>query len=347
LPFYAIEPIPAVEECYLIEAVYWIAVRRFPEVAWVITAPGEEEDVKPWRDGEDWLSQDPWDAYHQNFERFTDEECRAIGLDTREEAIKGSAESVLKRFDIDISDADLSYGFPRLIPGSLSSTRYKEVSDALNLETFPASCEWEERVDKAIASAEQALLEKLQSGNVPASAHPWPEPTIEIPRKYDDEEGWAHETLPYAKPREPIPAPLWKAENVDWQHNRLDCNWFVYRMVKVDTDSLMQAFPPSKDFTIKPNQEDPSQFVIQIPDSMKVPIRSKGAGGRPRKPEAKFFHEVIRRILSGDFNQDKQDAEVAYFEEWAVDNIPGGVSATWIKDRLSPIFQYISSKDEN
>ena len=338
MPYYAVQPLSAATECYLVEALYWAAVQRFPYVDYDL-------DGKPWRHGEAWLSEDPWDACRSRYGDLEDHECARIGLQPHWK-IAGLAHDRLRRemgltkkaFNrrleaISAKDAGCSKGAWHNFLTQLFEAEKQALDEHLTSQ------------EVVLERAANALLEGLKAGNIRASGHPWPKGENFDSARPEPEH--ALETLNYANPREPIPAEHWGMGQTNWDFNRLDRSWVVYRMILVDTDDLFKAMPPCVDTTIRATDLDQDEFVVQISKDLRLPLRSRGAGGRPRKPEGDFYIEVIRRLIDGEFNFQKQEAEVAYFVEWSQRTHTEQLSSTWLKRRLRKVFELKTLKDQN
>jgi hypothetical protein len=291
--------------CYLMEALLWVEVNRFPLSSRTVEG-GQEDD----RENIDYLEVYPDPRFPYDL-TITDEECDQLGLPPNPayEALKSN--KVFKT-------PDTLRGFIKWTGTPEWYRRRCELQLPESEAFYKRKAEWDLKFGMIRDGAKAKLLTALQGDRVKAFG-------IRIDSDDLRELKFARPDSPPVTPPEnptwtPISERFWTSKGVHWESCWAESGASTYLLILLDTARLLESFPP-------PTRE-PFLDAVRIGTSLAlrdtrdtVDRLSRPRAGRRSYPWAEILAEATRRVRAGGLPA-KQDAFAADMCDWCRKKYP-------------------------
>jgi hypothetical protein len=312
------------ERCYLIEALMWVALNRFPLG---VIIPPDNEDVREdlvlghVMGAEPFLPKDP---------TVTDEECAWVGLPPNPmyRALKEGKEY----HDPDGLRAHMDRYINKDHPLRSKWEKVLEESVPFHEEKLA----WESRFEELLNGHKARLLIELQSGRIkafgllvdPKQIQAWSEylrgvrwPTKQIENStIEDKPSWTR-----------IPSEFWIPEGIRWEGCWGVLRNTAYCLILVETTGLLDAFPPPAAQPFFGAARIATTLVLKETVDYGQPLRRRG---KPAYDWARIFAEVERKQRT-DGLPPKLEALVAEMMEWCIVEFGFSPARSTLAARLS------------
>lgn len=308
------------ENCYLEEALYWMAVRRFP-----IFRPVSSSywgDIREFDEGNH--------LFYPEFrpEPPSEAETRFAGLPAFPQLV-GNFDSydpparVLERHLIEDLTAGLLKDKEEIEDRKTQIENSRENESVLH--------EWEQVFNARLKEEWIHLFDALREGRVQATGQPIENALLaqlvadeEVRSSRFDQEGLplkynlSDATSPSWEDgsREPIPEGFWNARNTKWKWSCATGNGGAYALILINTQSLIQAFPAPEphDESVRKAAQIGDAFILM--GKAENPPTPKKKRGRPPFPWIEFHVEMAKRVRDGKLPS-KQESMISDMQAWA------------------------------
>lgn len=306
----------AAEQCYLWEALLWVAVGRFP-----LEAPlGEAGDLRDYPRYVGGIEPEMPDR------PVTVEECRRVGLPPN------PADEVYSTADRSV--ADRVREIETLSRSELPEFSAKKAAEAEALDVRQQ--EWDAEFDAYADVHRTKLFLALREGKLTAIGK-------KLPVEFLEKDRWDDAGLSDGPRWEQIPPKFWISDKINWR-----LCWAkgrekdAYAQIRLNTDDLMSCFPP-------PDAERVDGIarlgdVLLFPSGLAPVVLERGKRGRPAYPWKMFDVEVARRILREGGLPKKQESLVAEMLEWCRASWGPQVGRSTVLEQLQPYYSALASE---
>ncbi len=321
-----LQPVAVAEQCYLSEALWWVALQRFPVE--FITENGTDQriDLK-YIDGIE--PNLPGDSL------VTDEECARVGLppnpmfDAAERGEFHSEPDHLRwLMQLELSEADRQELEQRL-----------EVSEAFHAQQH----RWDKVLKEFLDLHQARLFVALREGRLQARGRRLGWPTMAECIKALEASEWKDwDEITW----EPIPGDAWISDRIDWEGSSCEGRDSTFCLILIDTEALLSCFP-----TPLP---EPFDGVVKISDYLALLEPSATVGtsvtrqrrGRPSFDWEALHVEIAKRIAHSTL-PGKQEAMIAEMQQWCLANWGREVGRSTLLQKLKPYYDAFVRTSEN
>jgi len=317
-----LEPQLIAEKCFLIEALLWAGVYRFP-----IASEGPNGvDVRVEKE----FQEDGDLSYPNADDIISDAECKRVDLPVNPEWNYLFIE--LKMGEDYIAEPDfyekmLTYDFPEAKKEDLR----KKLE--FSRKKYALQSEWDKIYNDYIELKKAKIFVGLREGALKAYGRPIPE--------YDDEEGYL--AVDYA--HIPIPNDFWtKIDEINWDLCSCENANGHFEHILMDTSDLFNLFPIPEPDDSKSVQIIAGQFMVDSNDKItKTPKKIRNRGRKPYDWDS-FHLELTRRLQYAQLPS-KQEACVHSMREWCRENWGIDVGRSTVLQKVQPFYdEFIRQK---
>lgn len=314
MPFSVLIPHSVAEQCYLSEALTWVAVNRFPLAAMVETG----EDLRVHKDYTRELIPDVADD-----EPLSDEECAIAGLPLNPQRV------CFESGDYH-SDPDAIRRWLRKV--TLEEDRKRFEQELIESEKFIVQqAEWDAQYEVFLDLHKTRLFLALREGRVTAFGKQVPRRSFSGSLEVLEQSDWEDlSAIEWSQ----IPSNFWISTKINWSKCWVEGTQTAYCLILVEFEQLFEQFSP-------PIQ--PANGLVKIgnnfaQDSSKTQTSSKTQSrGRPRLDWDAFYLEVARLLHQGAL-PDKQEAFIAEMQDWCRANWHRDVGRSTLSQKLKPYY---------
>lgn len=310
-----LKPYWIAEECFLREALLWVALYRFPTSEIMPDTIDVRFDPES---QEEYAASFPDDYYGY----ISSEECIRVGLPTNPEWDSMNEEALEQEH------------LENMISWSKDEEEKKKLAAQIPAaqERQKKQQEWQEKYDDYMEFIESKIFVALREGKLEATGRLIP----------DGDEESSYTDFGHTK----IPADYWKLDKIDWQQSASDSSKGHYCHICVNTEQLISLFPA-------PPAEEPKsvhliagQYLLDNDEAERIVAQSKR--GRPSKNWDAFYVAVMERLMANGL-PDKQEAFISEMQDWCVKHWGASPGRSTILEKISPIYKKFkdSKKSEN
>lgn len=327
------------ERCFLNEALYWVALSRFP----LAHPRGPEEDG---REDDEWVdSIEP--PYTQDI--VSREECLFAGLPINPE---WEAEQSFEY-----------YSHPEEVERWLSYERDPERIKArqVDLKESVAYFERLELWNSALKAYLDLYIAKLfvalRQGRVVASGKPISPQLLPLLLKQAEESEMFRKQSFRVRPvlteseiderarapvwdrieRVPIAKEFWTSNGINWKYSCAQNTATGFGLILVETEKLFQEFPIPKVGNLKQVSQIGDGYVLfdEAGNTVSPPVKSRG---RPSLNWEEFGIEMARRLRDGGFPE-KQEALIVEMQAWCKACWGVDVGRSTLLQKIKPYYE--------
>jgi hypothetical protein len=305
----------AAERCYLTEALYWVALHRFP-LAYITENgyDGREETA---------FIEQLAPAYELALVGGV--ECREAGL------IPNPEWQALETGEHHLDPAFLQ----RRLANPNLRDRHEELRAQLeqSVQFHQAQADWNKKFDQFMDPHKARLFLALREGRVNAFGQRLPANTIKESTAQLEGSGW--EGWPRAG-WDLIPPDFWMHGGIDWLACHAEGYQGSYALILVDSNTLFEAFPIPTDGTPHTVIQVGDAFVFSDAEELEnLPATRRG---RRAYPWDQFHVEMTRRIMAAGGLPEKQEAIIAGMQQWCRTSWKVEVGRSTIFGKVKPYY---------
>jgi len=311
-----LKPYWIAEECFLKEAILWVAFYRFPTSEII----PDHVDVRFDNDSQEEYAPSYPDDY---LGYISSEECIRVGLPTNPE------------WDSLTEEDNYEPEFLEMMHASSENEEQKQklkTQIPIAWERRKKQQEWQEKYEEYIELIESKIFVALREGKLKATGRLIPAGDEES--HYTDFE------------HTEILADYWKLDKIDWEQSASDNAKGHYCHICVKTEQLLSLFPPPPAEEAKSVHMIAGQYLLDDEEAERVVAQSKR--GRPSKNWDGFYVAVMDRLMAGGL-PDKQEAFISEMQDWCVKHWGSSPGRSTILEKISPIYKKFKAvkKSEN
>jgi hypothetical protein len=300
-------PHPLAEDCYLGEALMWVAINRFPldplnEEAWDIRL--ELDDI---------VGLEP----NVEVEGPTDLESARVGLSARPVHAGTLCKWAPEQLKETLADGDLEE----------RTRQYLERELAASI-AFRESCRrWDEEFSDFIDEHRARLFLALREGKLVAEGIKLPESTheeslISLDQSVRGFREWVS-----------IPPDFWLSDKINWEKSSAEGRDAAFALIQVKTIELFACFPPPAAEVVKLTRV--ANDLVSVEQAADEP---KARMGRPSFDWDSFHVEIAMRIYSGNGLPAKQEALIADMQAWCQRTWRRDVGRSTLLEKIKPYY---------
>lgn len=314
-------PSNVAEDCFLAEALDWVAFHRYPIE--MITENNVDGRFDPEYNEE-------YEASTQYFDVITSDECRRVGLPPNpsyESQIAGDYN--LRPEDID-----------RLLELDLDEHERKELTEKKrrSIAHYRDVAAWEQQYDAFIEVPKTKIFLALREGRFEARGRPLPKPDLdEAIVELDKGNAWQWTDLKYQR----IPDRFWRLDGINWEASSAIADPQHYMHIVVRTSQLFEVFPPPPVEKTNKVSIIAGQYVLD--DEVAPNFQRTHKRGRPPY-DWDMFHLEVAKVVKSDELPPKQEAFVASMQQWCSDQWGFKPGRSTILQKVSPYYRTFKSK---
>lgn len=305
-----LEPHWIAEECFLYEALLWVAFHRYPKSEMIY---GEAD----YRFHHDY--QEEYEASIPNDPGcIQSDEAVRVGLQPNPEweyLSEPYDEETYYTQDLDLVNLMLEMNIP-----NDEKAKYEAILPAAK-ERKKQQDEWDAAYDDFIQVIEAKLFIALKEGRLKAFGKP-----VTLDKDGFQNGGGEHEE---------IPTKHWRQDDIKWTASASENKTGHYSHIYVETDQLFELFPPPDAEDTKHISVVAGQYVIDEENTEKIKIPHKK--GRPSYDWPSFYMELMDRHQAGNI-PNKQEAFIAEMQQWCKDNWGKDVARSTLLEKISPFY---------
>jgi hypothetical protein len=312
--------------CYLLEALYWRAFGRFPEMI-------HDDEGRDWRFSVETLD---------NFTppicepiELTDEECGYAELpqDPRMKAMdEGKSYSDLEHYDsllsLDFEPADPTWRCKYTEERKAAAEYYREVD------------RWMVGFADYIDQFRIELCLKLRRGELVVYGTKLPDPNKDVAAKILDESNRWLTDLEVVQ----VPKESWIFETINWNESAIYGSNQSFVWIHLSVEDLLKVFPPGVLLEGKNISVIGATYALNSSPISAGSNRNKSLG-RPALPWTDFHVEVARMFRDNEMPK-KKEAAIAELQLWFKKTLNREVSRAAIGEKLKPYFDSLIWKGQ-
>ena len=321
--FYCLTPIEVADECSLLQAVDWVALRRLPR-----DGQSDIGSFSPATDDDDLKN---YDLYCP-----TDIECCNIYYPMCECGKAGSP--ILEHdFDMKIQDRIENAEECQLMVSFTDDEEEKEVLEECAL--------WMRNLKKEREPGMSLLYLALREGKIQAYGIKLLKRDFEENNRELKKQNKSMDKMDFTL----IPASSWSYEPIDWRQSRAHLSDGYYVRIYINVEQLLTVFPPPEKQSSITFDKVAGYYVINDKEQTEADIETKqirpsNAGRSPKHDWDKIQSYIDQKLWERNIPQ-KQDAFVAEIRDWCATNAMSVPSRSSLKERLSRIYQVCRAKE--
>jgi len=319
-------PCPIAEECFLSEALAWIAFNRFP----LFESPNGEGDMRFHHD-----YQEEYEPSLPSVETPDNDECSRAGLPANPEF------EVLMNGEY-FPSPETSESFLNL-PGIDEKQKAEFREDIKRAYDYQKKKDaWTEKYEAFIEVPKSKLFLALREGKLQAQGRLLPKSNLDEAIEEMDKLGsWSWTDL---EP-EPIPAGFWRQKAVKWEESAAETENVHYMHIHVNTAQLMALFPPPPAEDAKSVSLVAGSYILD--EAAPTKITKTGKRGRPAENWDTFHLEMFDRLKTNNIPE-KQEAFIQDMQAWCLKNWGKEPGRSTLLQKISPFYdRFIRKKSEN
>jgi hypothetical protein len=315
MSFTLLLPHDIAKRCYLDEALFWVALQRFPLAS--ITEKGIDE-----REDQEYIEGlEPRIPFESP---VTDEECRRVGLEQNPE-YRDFADETYHSLPEHIRTLLRIHPLPEDDRVRLE----RELEEAIQFHRQQAV--WESDFSAFVEVHKAKLFLEFREGRLGVVGKRLPRRTFTGSARNLEATNWrGWDSCTW----DPIPADFWLFKKINWSESYAEGRNAAYALILVDTEMLFHCFPPP----------DPEHFggVAKIANDLvlikdKSPTHRAAIRGRPPFRWDEFHLELAKRLRNGDVPA-KQEAFITEMQTWCEARWHRKVGRSTLLQKVKPYY---------
>jgi hypothetical protein len=332
---------PIAEVCFLSEALYWLAIGRFP------TAVSSQY-------ADDGRNDDEWtEGIAPNFlvDTVTKDECKFAGL-----PVNPAWEAEQEFYD-HIQPVELERWLSNERDEGRKESRRQQLAAAVKFENDISN--WKESFKSCLDLHRARLFVALREGKVLATGKKLP--TDLLLRLINDEDRRqsrkelfqfeSREEANYAElprweklVRESIPREFWNSTGINWEFSCVSNHADGFGLILIDTMELLAAFPIPESRNVRRVSQVGDSFVL-LDDEGNTQDAPASRVGRPPYRWEEFYIEIARQIQNGTLPE-KQEAMISAMQAWCLEKWGRHVGRSTLLQKIKPFYDALVRTSE-
>lgn len=299
------------EQCFLFEALLWVAFQRLP----IVQYNDENREIRETSENEGYEIETPEGP-------LTEDECKQVGIPPDPHFLHLIEES--PSIPNSYVELEPKYGHDEAI------RRVKEAMDKQKDEYRRSCAEWQPYYDQAIEYPASQIFVALRDGRLRASGRLLPSliPDEAI-AALEAEERYVGDL-----PLKEIPSSFWTLKGIHFEISAAQNAKEHYCHVLLRTDDLLSVFPGERQVIAVERIGD--TLVLNESQPQKSP--SKVTRGRPSYPWEQFYLEVSALLQRNELPA-KKEAAIQHFQSWFERDLGIRPSRAAIGEKLTPYYE--------
>ncbi len=339
MPLSVLIPYEVTNRCYLSEALYWVALHRFPIASLLETGDDQRE-----------------------YDDFIEGITAPYSL----EPVTGD-ESFLAGIPVNpLWEAEQSfthYIYPELLERFLANEKDEQrredfkLSLAESIAFYQRQAAWDATFESFLDLHSAGLFVALRQGRVIAIGKPLPKKAlVQLLKRTEASEralkrrelGY-YESKPANEPRsrgvgvnldrvdwEPIPKEFWVSKGINWRRNCAEGSSASYALILIETVKLFEVFPVPKSEIVRQVSQVGNGYVILDGGDQAINPRSS-LRGRPSFDWKDFDIEMAKRVRDRTLPP-KQEALILEMQAWCQAHWGRDVGRSTLLQKIKPYY---------